>query len=369
VKESKTNADADRKKVFVVSKQRSHAEEIEERLSFLKYFATQSDFEFKKVQLRVIYDSLSQSPIRQDQAEFLTWCKQCCQEQRVLDLSEMGEYFSELMQSNKLDVETLSVVGFEFLANYVVSVNENQSNLLRLPPKEKKQKNTHAGVTWNSYYVDNTNNAADSDDDDEEDSTNFSILIDPRKLEKLDMIWVIIKKAQNPLVVKRSIDFMIKIYTNLCDDLKDRAAEIAQLLISLCVKELQRKDVSKLEVERFIQILRQMIEISERKGTGDIQPHSAILRGEQMNRIIIKNDTRPYYPKLIVRVFSSATVWEFVDKVTRMCDLAPQFADVTLPGARRIKETDYGKTLSDIGLKNHDIITVKKNKNETPDMP
>lgn len=112
-----------------------------------------------------------------------------------------------------------------------------------------------------------------------------------------------------------------------------------------------------------------MIEISERKGTADIQPHSAILRGEQMNRIIIKNDTKPYYPKLVVRVFSSATVWEFVDKVSRMCDLAPQFVDVTLSGGKKVKDSDYGKTLAEIGMRNHDIITVKKNRNETPDVP
>lgn len=107
-------------------------------------------------------------------------------------------------------------------------------------------------MSWNAYYVTNNNDNAAEESDDEDDSTNFSILINPEKLEKLDMIWIIIRQAQNPIVVKRSIDFMIKIHTSLCDDLKESAAAIAQVLIDQCIQVLKKPDVSKLEVERCI---------------------------------------------------------------------------------------------------------------------
>jgi len=35
-----------------------------------------------------------------------------------------------------------------------------------------------------------------------------------------------------------------------------------------------------------------------------------------------------------------------------------------LSGGKKIKDTDYGKTLGDMGMRNHDIITVKKNRYE-----
>lgn len=362
VKDSQADANADRKKVFVVSKQRSHADEIEERLQFLKYFATQSDFEFKKVQLRVIYDSLSvQSPIKQDQNEFLIWCKNCCAESGVLDLNEMGEYFSELMAENKLDIESLSVVGFEFLQNYVISVNQNQSNLLKLPAKQKASKNTHAGVVWNSYYMSSYVDDTKEESEDEDQDTNFNVLIDPSKLVKIDMIWTIVRFAQNPTVVKRSIDLLIKIHTQLHDDLNDRKGEFAQLLIDDCIKALKKPTVTPNEVKRMVQILKQMIEFSERKGTGDIQPHSAILRGEVFTRILIKNNVKAFFPNMYVRVYSSATVWEFVDKVSRMCEIAPQYADITLQGGKSIKTSDYGKTVGEIGMKNNDMISIRQN--------
>lgn len=78
----------------------------------MQFFASISDYQFKKAELRVIYDSLSnQSPINADQAQFLTWCKEACQATTitsvVLDLNEVGEYLSELLESKKLNLDTL----------------------------------------------------------------------------------------------------------------------------------------------------------------------------------------------------------------------------------------------------------------------
>ena len=44
-----------RKKLFVLSKSSSHHEEIDERLSFLRYIASISDFKISKAELGVIY--------------------------------------------------------------------------------------------------------------------------------------------------------------------------------------------------------------------------------------------------------------------------------------------------------------------------
>ena len=53
----------------------------------------------------------------------------------ILDLNEVGEYFSELLTQKQLDAETLPVAGFEFLQNYFISINENNSNLIKVAPK------------------------------------------------------------------------------------------------------------------------------------------------------------------------------------------------------------------------------------------
>ena len=59
VRAANIDPNADSKKVFVASKNYSHFDEIQTRMQFLKYFASVCDYQYKKVQLRVIYDSLS----------------------------------------------------------------------------------------------------------------------------------------------------------------------------------------------------------------------------------------------------------------------------------------------------------------------
>jgi hypothetical protein len=106
--------------------------------------------------------------------------------------------------------------------------------------------------------------------------------------------------------------------------------------------------------------LQTVIQESERKGAGGVQPHNAILKGEALDRIIVKNSTKMHAPNIIVKVLTSATGWEFVDRVSRMVGLAPQFVEVKLKSGKAISEFDHGKTLGELGFANYDIVTVNK---------
>ena len=64
---------------------------------------------------------------------------------------------------------------------------------------------------------------------------------------------------------------------------------------------------------------------------------------------------------MIMKVLTSATVWEFVSKVSRLCDLAPIYVDIFMSNGENIKVTDYGKTLADLGFKNGEKLIVRKN--------
>jgi hypothetical protein len=119
-----------RKKLNLVNPKYSHHDEIDERLQFLKYLATVStDYQVSKSDLETLYEHLvTNSPIPSDQDEFLTWCKSSCEQSSattsILDLNEVGEFFSEKMNNGSLDVKNLLVVGFNFLQQYFLSVNE-----------------------------------------------------------------------------------------------------------------------------------------------------------------------------------------------------------------------------------------------------
>jgi hypothetical protein len=96
-----------------------------------------SDFCITKKELGVIYDLLvTKSCIESDQQEFLTWCKSSCESQTakaaILDLGEVGEFFTEKIACRELDVRSLPPVGFEFLQFYFISLNEKEGNLERV---------------------------------------------------------------------------------------------------------------------------------------------------------------------------------------------------------------------------------------------
>ena len=51
-----------------------------------------------------------------------------------MDLNEVGEFFSEKMKNGSLDVKNLLVVGFDFLQQYFLSVNEQSQKLIKTQP-------------------------------------------------------------------------------------------------------------------------------------------------------------------------------------------------------------------------------------------
>ena len=46
-------------------------------------------------------------------------------------------------------------------------------------------------------------------------------------------------------------------------------------------------------IKRVIEIIKNVIYEAEKKGTGDVKPHNALLKGELLERIHIKNKASP----------------------------------------------------------------------------
>lgn len=230
-----------RKKLFLVNTKYSHFDEIDERLQFIKYLATISDFTISKVELGVIYDLLVlHSKIPSDQEEFLNWCKSSCEQSSalttILDLNEVGEFFTQKMQSKELDVKNLLNVGFSFLQQYFLSANEKENKVHKVAKPVKQQKFTSMGYSTltGSYsygpqlksFYNNVNKLNNPKEPEEEEPTVFKLIVSPSDLSQLDIVWNIALNCENPKVVPKAIDFLIKIYTCLHDDLSEHRIKI-----------------------------------------------------------------------------------------------------------------------------------------------
>lgn len=106
----------DRTMMNILSTRFNHQIELEERLQFLTLIVSVAPFSISKVQLKVIYDLLSSSPIASDQKYFLEWCRKACQKgSSTLDMVETGVFLSELIADKTLDLANLPLVGFQFI--------------------------------------------------------------------------------------------------------------------------------------------------------------------------------------------------------------------------------------------------------------
>ena len=166
-------------------------------------------------------------------------------------------------------------------------------------------------------------------------------------------------KCENPKVVPKAIDFLIKVYYNLSTDLDDAKLDIQAELINKCMTIL-RESQDQQTIIRVIDIIKHIIAETEKKGTGDVKPHNALLKGELLENISIKNKASPKNKNILMKIYSNATVWEIKKEVSKMLDLAPKYLKLEINNGRIIKDIENGKTLAQIGLQSNDVITAYK---------
>ena len=141
-------------------------------------------------------------------------------------------------------------------------------------------------------------------------------MVPPTQLNQLDIVWNIALNCENPKVVPKAIDFLIKVYTCLDEDLTDKRIDIQDELIDRCMN-LIRTTTDEFTIRRVIEILKNIIYKAEKKGTGDVKPHNALLKGELLNKITVKNKASPKRGNIVMSIYSNATIWEFKKEVAK----------------------------------------------------
>lgn len=62
---------------------------------------------------------------------------------------------------------------------------------------------------------------------------------------------------------------------------------------------------------RVLDIIKNILSETERKGTASVKPHNSLLKGELLDRVNIKNRASPNVSFLIISIYSNTTFWEF----------------------------------------------------------
>ena len=98
-------------------------------------------------------------------------------------------------------------------------------------------------------------------------------------------------------------------------------------------------------VNRVTAIIKATIELSEAKGTVNVRPHCSILKGELLDRIVVKfMGQRNAWGEervdraIIFKLYTSCTLWEFKSEVARLLGLAPKYLEFEFPGKKLLED-------------------------------
>ena len=235
--------------------------------------------------------------------------------------------------------------------------------MLKIKPPVKKKTNS-----WSGGYYGSSSYQKKDEDEVQVDDPVVKVSVDPSELTKIDMIWQIALESQEEGVIGASVAFLVNCYLSLGEETEARRCEILQSLNTRCFELIAQSQGNPSQIKRVIRILESVIQISEKKGTGGVQPHNAILKGEMLDRILIRymvKNKQGFYSglkldrSLVVKLFTSATVWEFKKEVSQMLGLSPKYLKLTLAN-KVLRDNMHGVTLQELGLKNGDILTAEK---------
>ena len=202
-----------------------------------------------------------------------------------------------------------------------------------------------------------------------EDDATFRVAVDPSELTKIDMLWEIALRSELPEVTNRALYLLVNCYISVNDNLAERRSDILQSLNARCFQLIGESQSEPARISRLIKVLEYAIYVSEKKGTGGVQPHNAILKGEMLDRVIIRymvKNKASYWGgtkldrSVVVKLYTSATVWDFKSEVSRILGLAPKYIKLALPSGQVLLDSMHGRTMQELGLTNGAILTAEK---------
>lgn len=153
---------------------------------------------------------------------------------------------------------------------------------------------------------------------------------------------------------------MIKVYYCVDTDLESQRVPIQDDFIKRCMDLLESERGNEHMLNRVLQIIKSIIIEAEKKGTSDVRPHSSLLRGELLEKMVVKNRASPNITQLNIAMYSNTTFWELKRQVAEKVGLAPRYLKLLKSNSKPIKDTEHGKTLGELGFQSGEVLIAEK---------
>ena len=208
---------------------------------------------------------------------------------------------------------------------------------------------------------------------------DYQVLVFPSELEGVQSIWEIILQTENEEVIEKAIEFLNKLYANVSEELEAKRTELHHEFLGNCINRLnhiisQKNTLTEQALTtgclRCLQIIKSIMDESEKKGTGNLKSHSALVKGELLTFNVTNDITSGAdVPKKIeLRLHSNITVYDLRVEIAKQAKTSwDQVKLLRYTSQKEIKDNENGKTIGDLRIKNGETLTAAKR--PTPPIP
>lgn len=342
---------------LVICDRTPYKEQIEERLSFLQVLYTNSRLRLTQGYVSALWElCIEQSVCVAERVAFLSWLSEVTDSQRLdrVTLEEAGlvSFFHTKVAPSLIELSLYPLKSFQVFRNYFLLCNV-QLGRMRVLPKPMVVQTTI--VTYPNYY----NSAADLPAAKE---FEYLVLALPRDLEGMELLRKLILRARTQQTMKAAMEFLCELYDNLAQEMQGNLADIRREFIDFCKAEIS----AMVNRAQAITLLKRFLEESEKRGTGGLKSHSAMLRGDLytitiINQVSYTTNSVHIPKKADFKVHGNTSVWELRCMAGKTVKLYSDQVRLARSLTRvEIKENENGKTIAELRLKTHDTLVVTR---------
>ena len=350
-----------------------HKELINTIMDFIALFLSIKNFSFSNHQIEILFKFLVEDPISpRDCHIFFKWLKEA-EDKNAIPKDSFQAIFVKMIENDNLHLSNISLDLFDCLWNIFLAINKKMKNL---EITEYKIDTT--------YGVSNTGATLLSRSYNPEKKGEFEIrclLENPDDLLGLELIWkLVISCLQTSEVSKKSNQYFLKIFFNndfnsekrgnFWKKVLERAIKTIGIIKKLHSENKINKIEKRIKIVNCLNIIKTLVEETEKKGTAGCISHNSILKHLIINLKItnsisgkisnLKSDSED--GKILnFKVYANTTIWDLKKLIAKRLAIIPESIKIVTSITREITVMDHGKTLGELNFKTNESITITKN--------
>lgn len=336
---------------LVICDRTPYKEQIEERLSFLQVMYANSRLRLTQGYVSELWAlCIEKAACVAERLTFLSWLSGVTDSQSIdhvtLEESGLVPFFHTKIAAAAVDLSIYPLKSFLVFRNYFLLCNMQLGRMKALPKPL-------ITTTYANYY----NNASDPPAVKE---FEYQVLALPRDLEGMELLRKLILLAKTQKTMEDATEFLCELYDNLAPEIQENLADIRLEFIEFCKAEIS----AMVNRATAVTLLKRFLEESEKRGTGGLKSHSAMLRGDLytitiLNKVSYFANCMHIPEKVDFKVHGNTSVWELRCMAGKAAKI--YWDQVRLERTfthQEIKDNQNGKTIAELRLKTHDTLIV-----------